>query len=205
MTNTTKTLGDVLYDFALAMPVPDPNVLDDYTRLYPEFADALTDFAVQRALDPAGEDDDDDGVPADTMSPAVARAVSHFQNLAFELEAAAGNAGPAVNPFASLSRQDFNAFAARLGGNQIFAIKIRDRQIEPDTIISRRGFCTLAADALGVPVGVMNAHMLAPQTMAAHQRFKADEKPTLPRRETFEEAVRNSGLTAEQQKRLMEV
>jgi hypothetical protein len=48
------------------------------------------------------------------------------------------------------------------------------------------------------------AHLRAPPVVDKQQRFKADQKPAAPTRITFEEAVRNSGLTPEQQRRLLE-
>ncbi|MER8674598.1 hypothetical protein [Mesorhizobium sp. M0037] len=206
MTNTEKTLGDVLYDFALAMPAPDPAVLDEFAKLYPEYADVLTDFAVQLALG-SGADDEDEGSADDPISPAVSRAVSHFHNVAYELDRAAtgGRAEAVENPFATLSRESFRAFVAKIDASSVFVMKLRDRQIEPDTIESRPGFCQTFADELHVPTDALLAHFRGPQTLTAQQHFKADEKPTIPKRETFEEAVRNSGLTPEQQKRLLEM
>lgn len=208
MTNTSKDLSEVLYALALAMPVPDAKKLDEFVRRYPQHAEALTDFAVQLALE-AGEEGDVEGDQAadGSVSQAVSLAISHFQNLAFELEKSSGpGAAEAVaNPFASLSKESFRAFAETLGANTVFVMKLRDRQIEPDTVISRPGFCRVAADGLGEPVDVMIAHLQARPAMPAHQRFKADEKPSMPKRETFEEAVRNSGLTPEQQQRLLDL
>ena len=41
------------------------------------------------------------------------------------------------------------------------------------------------------------------QVIARRQHFKSDEKPALAKRETFEEAVRNSGMTIDQQSYLL--
>jgi hypothetical protein len=109
------------------------------------------------------------------------------------------------NPFERLDRDEFRAYAATLGANSIFVIKIRDRLIEPETIVSRPGFCRVAADGLEIPVEAMMTHMRGAPIVPAHQHFKADEKPSPPKRETFEEAVRSSGLTPEQQRRLLEL
>jgi hypothetical protein len=208
MTKSSKDLSDVLYALALAMPVPDAKTLDEFVRRYPQYAESLTDFAVQLALDAGIEDDEEDKDAADgSVSPAVSRAISHFQNIAFELDQSPGTgaAEAVTNPLARLSRDEFRAFTATLGANSAFVIKLRDLLIEPDTIISRPGFCQVAADGLNIPLEAMISHLHSQPVMPSQQRFKADKKPAIPKRETFEEAVRNSGLTPEQQRRLLEL
>ena len=82
-------------------------------------------------------------------------------------------------------------------------IKLRDRMIEPDTVISRTGFCQKVAEELGEPLDFVIGHFRGEQAIARGQHFKADEKPALTKRESFEDAVRNSGLTPEQQSYLL--
>lgn len=207
MTESNKPLSDVLYALALAMPVPDARTLDDFVRRYPEHADALTEFAVELALEPdrAEEEDGEVDASADAVSPAVSRAISHFHNVAFDLEKAAGGTAAAAvtNPLSGLSRDDFRGFASRLGVNSTFAIKLRDRLIEPETIMNRPGFCQAAADAALVPLDVMVAHLRAPSAISAQAHYKAEGKPGVTAKESFEDAVRRSGLTEEQQRRLL--
>lgn len=208
MTNRSNDLSEVLYALALAMPVPDAKTLEDFVCRYPQHADALTEFAVDLALEaqPEGDAEGDTG-DADEVSPAVSRAISHFQQVSYELEKSAGTgaAGAVANPLASLSREDFRAFAAKVGANTTFAMKLRDRAIEPDTLTSRTGFCRFAADGLRISVDEMIAHVRAPSSVHDHAHYKADDKPAASRRETFEEAVRSSGLTPEQQRHLLEL
>ncbi len=111
-------------------------MLDEYARLYPEYADVLADFAVQLALGSgAGDEDDDEGSADGPVSPAVSRAVSHFHNVAYELDEAAigGVRKRWTIPLRSLSRERFRAFVARIDASSVFVMKLRDRQIEPDT------------------------------------------------------------------------
>jgi hypothetical protein len=82
-------------------------------------------------------------------------------------------------------------------------IKLRDRMIDPDTVVSRTGFCQKVAEETGEPTDLVIAHFKGAQVIARGQHFKSDEKPALSRRETFEEAVRNSGLSIEQQSYLL--
>ena len=52
MTTTEATpLNDVLYAFAIANALPDPQTLDDFTRRYPQYAEELTALAVQLLFD----------------------------------------------------------------------------------------------------------------------------------------------------------
>lgn len=208
MTNSMKDESDVLYALALAMPVADPKILDEFVRRYPEHAEALTEFAVQLALDAGSCGDEEGDETADgAVSPAVSRAISHFQNVSFELEKKGGADAPVAvtNPFASLSTEAFRAYAATLGANSIFVMKLRDGRIEPETIFARPGFCRVAADGLNIPVEALMAHVRSGPSVSAHQLHKADEKPVALKRETFEEAVRSSGLTPEQQRHLLEL
>jgi hypothetical protein len=208
MTTTKKDQSDVLYALALTMPVPDPNTLDKFVRRYPQHAEALTEFAVQLALEtgPSG-DEDGDGPAEGAVSPAVSRAISHFQNVAFELENKKWADAPVAitNPFASLSTEAFRLYAAKLGANSIFVMKIRDGRIEPESIGARPGFCRVVAEGLNVPIEALMAHVRFGPSLNAQQLHKSDGKPVALKRETFEEAVRSSGLTPEQQRHLLEL
>ena len=207
MNKSNQPLSDVLYALALAMPVPDAKTLEDFIHRYPEHADALTEFAVELALDPGmvEEDDREVAVSADVVSPAVSRAISHFHNIAFKLEkATSGTATVSVtNPLSGLDRDGFRGFASRLGVNATFATKLRDRLIDPETIIARPGFCRAAADAAHVSLDVMMAHFRAPSAISAQAYYKAESKPGITAKESFEDAVRRSGLSEEQQRQLL--
>lgn len=211
-------LDDVLNAFALAKAVPDAETLEEFTRKYPAYADALTEFAVDLLLDNAIPDEaeigDDDG---QGVSPAVSRAISFFQNAVYELEnkpaaplrsvAQPKNLFAAVaqpkNLFADMDRARFRSVASSLHANNTFMIKLRDRTMEPDTVTTRTGFCRKVAEEAEAPIDLVIAHFNGPQVIAQGQRFKSDNKPALGKRETFEEAVRNSGLTDEQQAYLL--
>ena len=52
MITTTQTpLRDAMYAMSLAKPVPDAELLDDFVRRYPQHADALTEFAIELAIE----------------------------------------------------------------------------------------------------------------------------------------------------------
>ena len=55
LTPGTPSLREALYALAMAASTPDAQVLDEIVRQYPQFADELTDFAVELALDSLSE------------------------------------------------------------------------------------------------------------------------------------------------------
>lgn len=205
-TTPAMPLDDVLQAFAMAKAVPDVETLEEFTRNYPTYADALTEFAVELLLDDALSDEADE-TGGENVSPAVSRAISYFQNAVYEIEkksAAPLHSVPqARNLFADMDRARFRSVASSLHVNNAFMIKLRDRMIEPDSLTSRTGFCRKVAEEIGEPIDMVIAHFKGAQAIARGQHFKSDGKPALSKRETFEEAVRNSGLTPEQQAYLL--
>lgn len=218
--HTTLTAGEpllreALYELSIAKHMPDAQVLDDVVRRYPQFAEELTDFAVELALDAlrgeAAADAAESAVDPSNVSPAVSRAMSRFHNRLHAVRQEAGKVSaertlpsdPVDNPFAELDRKKFRAFAKQIGANPVFVAKLRDRQIEPDTITD--GFKDRVAEELDIPFAAIDAHFAASggPASASPQFFKADDKPSHDRRQSFEDAVRSSGLTDEQQQYLL--
>jgi hypothetical protein len=83
-----------------------------------------------------------------------------------------------------------------MGANTLFAVKLRDRLIEPNTMT--KGFQQHFADKAGISLAAAIAYLSVPPAMLAAAHYKAEEKPAVGNKQTFEEAVRTSGLTAEQ-------
>lgn len=77
-------LDEVLYQFSLAKPEPDAELIDEFVRRYPEYATAITDLAVSIVLDAARGRDEEDDAPA-FASSAVSLAMSRFQNRLYEV------------------------------------------------------------------------------------------------------------------------
>lgn len=211
MISSTAGLRDVLYAFSLAKPVPDAPLLDEFVKHYPQYAAEITDFAIEVAIDAARDDDIEAENAGRTVSPAVSRAMSRFQNRLFEVEhgkaagaaAASAVASAAENPFATLDRTAFRGLATRLDVSTLFVAKLRDRQINPTTITP--GFRNRIADELSVPLDVVVAHFAARPEAQPGQFYKAEQKPTTVAQQSFEEAVRSSGLTDDQQRHLMKM
>ena len=205
--NSPQTpLRDALYAFSLAKPVPDAELLDEFACRYPEHAAALTDFAIVLVLDAAQGNDDVAAEAADlTVSPTVSRAMSRFQNRLFAAKHDQATSfappQPPSNPFAALDREAFRKLAKGFNANTLFVVKLRDRQIVPDTMTD--GFRRCVANGLKAPLDVVIAHFAAQPQVEPRVRFKAEQKPEAGEQQTFEEAVRTSGLTEEQQRYLM--
>ena len=225
-TGSPTELRDVLYEFSLAKDVPDAELIDEYVRRYPEHAVVLTDFAIELVIDRLrGDEAAEDGVDPANVSPMVSRAMSRFENKLHAVEAekaaqvvslsqqAPTAAAAVVNPFAGLARAAFRALAQRLNVNALFLCKLRDREIDPKTMTC--GFKRHVAKELEATVGVVSEHRTSlevvtehfagqPQAMGTQSQFyKADQKPEPGAQQSFEEAVRSSQLTEEQQRWLL--
>jgi len=161
-TQTIRSAGslqDALYALALAKPVPDAAVLDDLVRHYPKYATQLTDMAVELALE-ALADRGEDPTLEDVRgtSAAVGRAMSRFQNRLYAVTksqrpANANTAPESPNLLSSLDRAELRGLGSRLGGNTVFAMKLRDRVIDPDTMTE--GFRRHVAETMQAPLDVV--------------------------------------------------
>jgi hypothetical protein len=209
MTNTL--LRDAMYAMSLAKRVPDAELLDEYVRRYPQHANALTEFAIELAIDALMEGEVEEDIPADpdAISPVVSRVMSQFENQLYERRQARAATPPAraatasvANPFAALDRASFRALASHLDINTAFLSKLRDRNIEPVTIPG--GYRRHVAEEMDEDLEALSAHLYAPPELTpARQYYKAEGKPNVHARQSFEEAVRGSGLSEEQQRRLL--
>jgi len=214
LTPSPPQLREALYALSLAKRVPDAELVDDVVRRFPQFADELTDFAIELALDELRGDEAaeaaESAIDPARVSPVVSRAMSRFQNRLHEVTRSAASAtgvttllATPANPFANLSRDEFRGFAKRIGASTVFVTKLRDRLIHPATMTD--GFRQRVADELSAPIELVAAHFAATggASTGARQFYKADEKPGDAQRQSFSEAVRNSGLTDEQQRHLL--
>lgn len=206
------SLREAFYALSIAQDIPDAKLLDDIVRRYPEFGEELTEFAIALAIDALrGERVSEAALDPSVVSPAVSRAISHFQNRLHAVtegaRAAETRPAPATadapNPFVALPRQEFRALAERLNANAVFVGKLRDRQIDPRTMTL--GFQQRVAEELKAPLEAVVAHFAASQSAPARQFFKAESKPSAGGRQTFEEAIRSSGLSEAQQQSLLEL
>jgi hypothetical protein len=204
-----EPLRDVLYRFSLAKEIPDADLLDEFVRLYPDYAETLTDFAVQLVVESKQSKTAEAHVPETLVSPAVSRAMSRFQSALHSAKTgrvlshtAEATTAPAVTPFANLGREEFRRIAKELQANSHFLCLVRDGMIV--FITMSPGFLlALAAAGRGSLNDVADYLRTRKPVVAAGQFCKADDKPQAGTQITFEEAVKRSGLTPEQQKFLL--
>jgi hypothetical protein len=215
----TKTRGpaplrDVLYALSLAQAIPSAELVDEYVRRYPEYAEALVDWAIELAVDALRTSEacqeEHSVLDNDGPSPAVLRAVSHFQNTLFKSKHSSGLAEtssrlrnkPTSDPFSALDRTHYRALASAINANSVFLGKLRDRQIDPSTMTE--GFQRRVAEELRVAPDVIVAYLCSERSSRlARQFYKADQKPESYAQESFEAAVHSSGLTSEQRAYLL--
>jgi len=182
-----------------------------YFRIpYPEYAAPITDLAVSIVLDAArGNDDEAESDAVPSVSQAVSLAMSRFQNRLYEVRrtkpavqaVVSSTPGPIENPFSTLDRTAFRALATRMHCNTVFLGMLRDREIDPNTIPG--GFTRQLGEEMSVPPELLAAHFAAEQTLLHRQSYKADEKPRVGAKVSFDEAVRSCGLSEEQQAYLL--
>lgn len=197
---------DVLYEFALAKDRPDADLLEELIRRYPQYAEELTDFAVAVALELYADVAEPVVLPSQTVSPVVSRAMSRFHNRLFEVKHQAAEklqacVEPPHNPFSALNKAGIRKLARDINASNLFVMKLRDRQIRDDTITD--GFRRYIAEKLDVPMSVVVAHLAAEPIVHYASRHKSNEKPSAQAKQTFEEAIRSSELTEEQQNCLL--
>jgi len=201
-------LEEVLIELALAQETPDAQLLDKFTQRYPEYAEPLTEYAIELALEAAIEAVAAPSVPSAETSASAMKAMSRFQNKQFELRRKAttqtvtSTVGP-VNPFLSLDTAASRALMTRLDVTPPFLMKLRDRRIREDTIPD--WFRTTLARELRFSDEGLKTHFAAPAMVQEAASFKADEKPQAPPKETFENAINSSGLTPKQQAALKRI
>ena len=185
---TQTSLRDAMYAMSLAKAVPDADLLDDFARRYPQYADALTEFAIELAIDSLMHRSDEEDVPADAdaISDVVSRVMSQFENQLYERRQARAATPPAraatasvENPFAALDRQGFRALVSQLDVNSAFLSKLRDRTIEPISI--PRAYCRHLAQEMDEDTDAMAAHLYAPQESVSAANFTKRKESPPPR------------------------
>jgi len=207
-----KPLSDVLYEFSLEDRPLNAELLEEYVRRHSEHAEALTDFAIDLAVEKLREScttEVNEAKISEKTSPAVSKAISLFHNRLHELTQAkskdvapVASSASTLNPFATLDTPSFRGLAKALNVTTMFLIKLRDRLIEPATIPFR--FLQRLGDTMQLSVDILRAHLAAPIVVqVAGQRYSSEEKPQATKRQTYEEAVKLSNLSEEAQRDLL--
>jgi len=100
-----------------------------------------------------------------------------------------------------LDKNGFRSLVRRLNVSNVFVMKLRDRQIQPDTI-TPGGRRRLAAE-IGTTPEQLVAYLAGRPVVHESARFKSNTKPAAAEKQTFQEAVATSNLTDEQQRQLL--
>jgi len=215
MSTPQQPLSDVLYWLSLEDAKPTAAIIDEYRDRFPEYAEEITDFALDLALDALVPDTPSPDVETLAGPPSclVMQSISDFQNARYQAAnekqandvpsvSSAESANAIANPFSSLESKQFKELTQKIGANTVFVAKLRDRQIVPKTIPI--GLMQYVAKELNVSTDVLIAHLSEkPAQALSGVYYKAVDKPSPQAQETFEEAVRTSGLSPEQQERLL--
>lgn len=204
-------LESVLLEFRVeAGSGPKPAILEAYCRRYPQYARELTDYALEWLIDEAmasAEVVSDDAVIR--SSPLVSRAISRLYDRIREREmgneAAIRLSGQqAVNLFEGLPLPRTRAIRDELGINTPLFTKFRNRLIDPSTIPST--FIERFARLLDHTVEEFLNYLSLPPTVHIGADYKSEGKPSVTeRKESFEDAVRNSSLDEKQKQALLKV
>lgn len=201
--NTTNmiTINDVLYQFSLEQDAPSAELLEKFTQQYPEYAEALTDFAIKWAADTIAMPDPISDESESTSDVSVSIAMSRFLNKTHELKSLnatkiSSQASIVRNPFSALKKDEFRNLAQRLNVTRLFLSKIRDRIIEVSTV--RLGFFDLLAKEIGVSPEIIRAHFTVDAELHPDMKFKATSKPSAESKQSYEEAIDSSGLSSDQ-------
>ncbi|MDR5765833.1 MULTISPECIES: hypothetical protein [unclassified Caballeronia] len=185
---------EVLMQFAAEHNLPTPAQLQRYIELFPHFKAELIEFAASLV-----EDEFHGEVVETEASEAAAQiAVSRFHNLRYEY-AKRGlpvSSAKAENPISRLSKTEFGQFVAKLQLPKAVVVKLRDRQIQFETIPAR--LIDALASCLEVAKEGVVAHLMARPQMARLTTSSLNNgTPRETKQETFEEALASAHLSPE--------
>jgi hypothetical protein len=166
---------------------PDQSTLDQYLRLYPEYAAELVDLSRELCR----EDHDD-------TTPLTADA-SKLLDAAWARHAAALPTA-AAEPFARLTADDWRAVARRLDVPRQVVTALRERRVLLLSIPKR--FLQIFADAAGSTIALVEASWDSPEQFLARS-YKADSKPVVSEQVTLEQVLIEAGVPAEKRARLL--
>jgi hypothetical protein len=211
----TSSENDVLYQFAMNYRHPDAEQLDDYVRRYPGHADALMALAIELVLEQASENAEATVVKADEADAEtdamLSRAMSLFQNRLFEVQKSQNAAvtehrtqRPAAasrDLFGQRSTAYMKMLCEKLDVSGLFLKRLRDREILAETI--PLAFIRLMAQVMEEIEAEVASYFARSPQIAKHVHFMSEVTPAVQGQITFEQAVRTSAMTSEQQTRLL--
>jgi hypothetical protein len=198
-TGSVPNVQEILLTFATEGE-PTPKRLEAFSKEYPEYRRELTSLAVDLVLDLSRQ-----AQPADASTARiVSSAWKRFQaGTAGRTTASQSSGGVHDLPdvFEAFTGPLFPKLAARVGVTPVFLLKVRDSLIEAAGF--PRALSKLIADEVGHGADIVQALLERPASMPEGTMAKANGKPEVGKKQTFQEAVQSSGLSEEQRKRLL--
>ncbi len=193
MTQIETPLCEVLESFMTAVDHPDRESLERYVADYPHYAEALAEFAAEWLLLDAAPTLAQQPVGVDEK--VMARSV--MERLRPALRKVQSGHEALVNPFEGRNPLELKTAASRVGLDTTLLAKLKNRLILFETI--PKSLVERLASELGVLAEAVAAWLQAPPRLQA-ARFKAEDKPSATRQESFSEAVERSDLDAAQKR-----
>jgi len=168
---------------------PDPGrvTLERYLHLYPEYTGALVDLSRELNREMA-----DDAVPLSTADQALLDAAW--------LRHAAAKPVAVADPFAALTVDDWRSFAKRLDVPRQVVTALRERRVLIVTIPHR--ILRLLAEAARSSIEQLEAAW-GSAPLAVARAYKAEGKPSVGERVSFEQVLIEAGVTPEKRARLL--
>jgi hypothetical protein len=167
--------------------VPDRSTLEQYLRLYPEYAAELVDLSRELCR----EDRDD--------STSLTAADRKLLDVAWARHAAALPTATA-EPFAVLTAGEWREVAQRLDVPRQVVTALRERRVLLTSIPKR--FFQMFADAIGSTIAQLEGSWGSAELSVARS-YKADSKPAVGEQVTLEQVLIEAGVPAEKRVRLL--
>lgn len=205
----TPAQREVLIQFSVEQDVPDHQLLDSYIEQYPQFESQLRKLASElmeaSRLDNLHTDEMNVVDPRDAAQAPVygsAFQTRYFEKTGRVFGKVAGDPGTIESRLNSLDRPAYRSLATKLGINPLVLNQLRDREIDAQTIPRR--FMERFAKEFDATVEAALRFFSLPPAVSQLASFKSDDKPQSDSKESFESALSQSGLSAEQISVLMD-
>jgi hypothetical protein len=184
---TRPTCDDVIEAFALESE-SGKATLDRYLRSYPEYAEAILDFATEVSMENVAR-----------KEPLSARERGLVET-AWEMHVKAAPK-PIADPFAVLSGVELGKIAGLLEVPKQVLTALRDRTIIAASIPRR--FAKRLAAEIGTDVDALIAFVATPSVLSVVRSRKSDAKPKTAERKPFEQVLIDAGVPVGVRKKLM--
>lgn len=162
--------------------------LEKYLRDYPQYAEAILDFATELSRE--------DIIRKDPLSERERALIETSWKK--HVKAAPK---PVADPFAILSALELGRVAKLLGVPKQVLTAFRDRTIEVASIPER--FAKRLVAEIHSDLEILEAYLTAPPALSLARSRKSDTKPKIGDRKTFEQILTDAGVAPADRKKLM--